>query len=136
MRAAAGNGWRIPAPPPAAFGVTDPDDAAWLAERLVPQPLRTVTEPSRLRGAVDRIPGTAIHCVPATYPFCEFGAAVGYRTQALDGPHDVTLTEMGEPRESDIFHPGWAVLGLRACFDPALRRLEGLFNLPSPRSRT
>ncbi|MDQ3785820.1 MAG: winged helix-turn-helix transcriptional regulator [Actinomycetota bacterium] len=26
---------------------------------------------------------------------------------------------MGEPRESDTFHPGWAVLGLRACFDPA-----------------
>lgn len=25
---------------------------------------------------------------------------------------------MGEPRESDTFHPGWAVLGLRACFDP------------------
>ncbi|GAB1511457.1 winged helix-turn-helix transcriptional regulator [Actinophytocola sp. KF-1] len=26
---------------------------------------------------------------------------------------------MGEPRESEAFHPGWAVLGLRACFDPA-----------------
>lgn len=26
---------------------------------------------------------------------------------------------MGEPRETDTFHPGWAVLGLRACFDPA-----------------
>ncbi len=93
VRAAAGDGWRIPAPPPAAFGVTDPDDAAWLAERLVPQPLRTFTEPTRLRGAVDRIPGTAIHCVPATYAFEEFGAAVGYRTQALDGPHDVMLTD-------------------------------------------
>jgi pimeloyl-ACP methyl ester carboxylesterase len=93
MRAAAGDGWRIPAPPPAAFGVTDPDDVACLAERLVPQPLRTFTEPTRLRGAVDRVPGTAIHCVPATYPFAEFGAAVGYRTHALDGPHDVMLTD-------------------------------------------
>ncbi|MCX2184982.1 winged helix-turn-helix transcriptional regulator [Streptomyces sp. SKN60] len=25
---------------------------------------------------------------------------------------------MGERRESEAFHPGWAVLGLRACFDP------------------
>ncbi|MFF2365486.1 winged helix-turn-helix transcriptional regulator [Streptomyces sp. NPDC058122] len=25
---------------------------------------------------------------------------------------------MGEPRVTDTFHPGWAVLGLRACFDP------------------
>ncbi|MEO3884487.1 winged helix-turn-helix transcriptional regulator [Nonomuraea sp. B5E05] len=24
---------------------------------------------------------------------------------------------MGEPRERETFHPGWAVLGLRACFD-------------------
>lgn len=25
---------------------------------------------------------------------------------------------MGEPREGETFHPGWAVLGLRACFAP------------------
>ncbi|RKE17008.1 helix-turn-helix domain-containing protein [Streptomyces sp. TLI_171] len=25
---------------------------------------------------------------------------------------------MDEPRETETFHPGWAVLGLRACFDP------------------
>lgn len=24
---------------------------------------------------------------------------------------------MGERRQSETFHPGWAVLGLRACFD-------------------
>lgn len=26
---------------------------------------------------------------------------------------------MGEPRPDETFHPGWAVLGLRSCFDPA-----------------
>ncbi|WP_316776925.1 alkyl sulfatase C-terminal domain-containing protein [Streptomyces sasae] len=26
---------------------------------------------------------------------------------------------MGERRGTEVFHPGWAVLGLRACFDPA-----------------
>ncbi|MEU0505038.1 winged helix-turn-helix transcriptional regulator [Nocardia sp. NPDC005998] len=25
---------------------------------------------------------------------------------------------MGEPRATETFHPGWAVLGLRACFNP------------------
>ncbi|MEV4062774.1 alpha/beta fold hydrolase [Nonomuraea dietziae] len=95
VRAAAetvGDGWRIPAPPPAAFGIVDGDDAAWLAARLLPQPLRTFTERTRLSGAVDRIPGTAVYCRPQTYPFDRFGAALGYRTLGLDGPHDVMLT--------------------------------------------
>ncbi|MFF6888434.1 alpha/beta fold hydrolase [Streptomyces sp. NPDC012421] len=91
--AASGDGWRIPPPPPAAFGVTDTDDAAWLADRLVPQALRTFTEATRLTGAVDRVPGTAIHCRPAAYPFDRFAAALGYRTLPLDGPHDVMLTD-------------------------------------------
>ncbi|MGW4897481.1 alpha/beta fold hydrolase [Kitasatospora sp. NPDC004240] len=96
VRAAAethGDGRLIPAPPPAAFGILDPDDATWLQARLRPQPLRTFTEPTRLSGAVDRIPGTAVHCRPPTYPFDRFGAALGYRTLPLDGPHDVMLTD-------------------------------------------
>lgn len=92
IRAAADSRGRIPAPPPAAFGITDPATASWLAPRLLPQALRTFTEPTRLTGAVDRIPGTAICCRPRTYPFDEFGVAAGYRTLALDGPHDVMLT--------------------------------------------
>jgi pimeloyl-ACP methyl ester carboxylesterase len=95
IRAAAetrGDGWQIPAPPPVAFGIIDTDDAEWLAARLLPQSLRTFTEPARLSGAVDRVPGTAIYCRPLTYPFDRFGAAIGYRTLALNGPHDVMLT--------------------------------------------
>ncbi|MFJ7964810.1 alpha/beta hydrolase [Streptomyces sp. NPDC096324] len=87
-----GHGQRIPAPSPEAFGIVDPDNSALLAARLLPQPLRTFTEGTRLTGAVDQIPGTAIHCRPGTYPFDRFGEAVGYRTRALDGPHDVMLT--------------------------------------------
>ncbi|MEV7096367.1 alpha/beta fold hydrolase [Amycolatopsis sp. NPDC051045] len=89
---AAGDGRAIPAPPPAAYGVTDPDDVAWLAPRLIPQPLRSFAETTRLSGAVDRIPGTAVWCRPQVYPFDRFGAAIGYRTLALDAPHDVMLT--------------------------------------------
>lgn len=92
LRAAAGDGDQIPAPPPAAFGIVDPDAAADLAIRMTPQPLRTFTEPTRLRGAVDGIAGTAIYCRPQVYPFERFGEAVGYRTLAVDGPHNVMLT--------------------------------------------
>ncbi|MFF1507926.1 alpha/beta fold hydrolase [Streptomyces sp. NPDC058326] len=91
--AASGDGRRIPAPPPTAFGVVGTEDAAWLADRLVPQALRTFTEATRLTGAVDRVPGTAIHCRPAAYPFDRFATALGYRTLPLDGPHDVMLTD-------------------------------------------
>ncbi|OKI12641.1 alpha/beta fold hydrolase [Streptomyces sp. CB03911] len=95
-RAAAGSlgdGRLVPAPPPAVFGITDTDDATALTARLLPQPLRTFTEPTRLSGAVDRIPGTAVHCRPLSYPFDRFGEAVGYRAHALDGPHDILLTD-------------------------------------------
>jgi pimeloyl-ACP methyl ester carboxylesterase len=87
------DGLSIPAPPPAAFGITDADDAHWLAERLRPQPLRTFTDITRLTGAVDQIPGTGIHCRPQAYPFDRFAAGLGYRTLALDGPHDVMLSD-------------------------------------------
>jgi pimeloyl-ACP methyl ester carboxylesterase len=88
-----GNAWLIPPPPPAAFGVVDPDDAAWLAPRLLAQPLRTFTDRTRLSDAVHRIPGTAIYCRPLTYPFDCFGETVGYHTIAVNGPHNVMLTD-------------------------------------------
>jgi pimeloyl-ACP methyl ester carboxylesterase len=87
-----GDGWRIPAPPPEAFGITDPADAEWLSPRLLPQPLRSFAEQTRLTGAVGRIPGTAVYCRPLTYPFDQFGKTVGYRTVPLDAPHNVMLT--------------------------------------------
>ncbi|MFC4114418.1 alpha/beta hydrolase family protein [Nonomuraea zeae] len=87
---------QVPAPAPAMFGITDPGDAAWLAPRLLPQPLRTFTETTRLSGAVDRIPGTGIYCRPQTFAFDRFAAAIGYRPVALDGPHDVMLTHPEE----------------------------------------
>ncbi|MBO2460625.1 esterase/lipase family protein [Actinomadura violacea] len=85
----------VAVPPPAAFGVDDPDDAAWLAERMRPQPARTFEEPTRLTGAADRIPGTAILCRPAVYPFEQCAKAIGYRAVPIDGPHDVMLTRPG-----------------------------------------
>ena len=91
---AAANADGLVAPPdPASFGITDPDDAHWLGQRLRTHALRSFTEPTRLTGAVDRIPGTGVHCVPETFPFARFAADLGYRTVPVDGPHDVPLTD-------------------------------------------
>ena len=87
-----GDGWLIPAPHPAVFGITEPEDARWLAARLRPQPLRTFTEPTRLGGAVDEIPGTAICCTPETLPFAGLAEQLGYQLVSVEGPHDVMLS--------------------------------------------
>lgn len=88
-------GLQVPPPPPAAFGIVDPADAAWLGKRLVAQPLRSFLDATSLSGAVDQVPGTAIHCTPATYAFEQLGKEIGYRTRALAGPHDVMITDPG-----------------------------------------
>ncbi|MEU6845613.1 alpha/beta fold hydrolase [Streptomyces sp. NPDC046716] len=65
------SGWRVPPMPeqPAPlglFGVTDPDDVAWLRTMLSDQPVRCLQQPVRLDNpAVDAIPRTHIHNVGA-----------------------------------------------------------------------
>ncbi|MEU0509154.1 alpha/beta hydrolase [Amycolatopsis sp. NPDC006125] len=62
------SGWRVPPmpelPPPAGlFGVTDPDDIAWLRTMLSDQPVRCLQQPVRLDNPATRaIPRTHIHC--------------------------------------------------------------------------
>lgn len=48
--ATSGEGWQVAPLDPDYFGVMDDDDAAWVARRCVPQPLRTFTQPVRLSG--------------------------------------------------------------------------------------
>lgn len=94
--AASDDGRYVPAPAPARFGITDPGDVEWVGAHLRPEPLASFTETTRLTGAVDRIPGTGIHCRPATFAFAQFSKAIGYRTVGLDGPHDVMLARPAE----------------------------------------
>lgn len=72
MRAAAdaeGEGWRIP-PGPLSADVT-PDDAAWLAPRRGPQPLKAFEERIRLAGKAEGLPKAYVYCTakPADDPF-------------------------------------------------------------------
>lgn len=58
--------WRIPVPAtPASFGITDPQDAAWVGQRLSNQPLGTFTQPAVARppggsASVRRAPGMPV----------------------------------------------------------------------------
>ena len=60
------SGWRVPPLPetPAGlFGVTDPDDVAWLRGMLSDQPVLCLQQPAHLDNpAVKAIPRTHIHC--------------------------------------------------------------------------
>lgn len=83
----------LPPPPTSSLGITDPDDARWVAERMRPQPLRTFTDATRLTGAVDWIPGTGVYGIESRMPFAGFVQALGYRPVPVVGPHDVMITD-------------------------------------------
>lgn len=93
---AAAEGDALPVPQAAAVGVTDPVAAAWLQPLLTPQPRRTFTEPTRLTGAVERIPCRAVLCRPGRIPFGDHAAEFGWDRVTLDSGHDAMVTVPGE----------------------------------------
>lgn len=61
-------GLTIPVPSPEAFGVTAPQDAAWLSRRLSPHPLNSYREPIRLNHPLGNgIRKTYIACLDPAY---------------------------------------------------------------------
>jgi pimeloyl-ACP methyl ester carboxylesterase len=95
------NPWRIPAPPPGMFGVTDPADAAWLAMILSDHPIRTLQQPAQLGNPdADAIPRTHIRCsavnaegltLPPVPPYQPNGSPS--RVWRLATGHDCMITE-------------------------------------------
>jgi pimeloyl-ACP methyl ester carboxylesterase len=68
MVAADGEGWFIPTSDASWWGLTDPDQIAWVNSKTTPQPLKSYTDKS---GPTDRAwahPGTAIECNPTRLP--------------------------------------------------------------------
>lgn len=61
-------GLTMPPPAPAAFGVTDPQDAAWLRRRLSPQPLHCYQQPIQLKHPLGNgLSKTYIACTRPAY---------------------------------------------------------------------
>ena len=87
------------------LGITDPDDAAWVAERLTPQPPATLFQPVRLQRDAPVIPVLFIGCGAQQMEGPELSFARASARAAhdptvevvvLDGPHNAMLTHPDE----------------------------------------
>jgi pimeloyl-ACP methyl ester carboxylesterase len=90
-----GFGWLIPVRPLARLGVTDEADVAWLTPRLTPHPWLTYTEPVRLTGACDTVPGVFVECVDWLRVFreqAERAAVLGWPVHEIATGHEAMVT--------------------------------------------
>jgi pimeloyl-ACP methyl ester carboxylesterase len=103
---AEGDGWRLPPADPTAFGITDPEDVAWVRVRLAPQPFTTFTQPLRLADPAGfGGPKTFVACVES--PPAGWRAAMierarterGWRYLELATGHDAMITAPWELAE-------------------------------------
>ncbi|GAA0901803.1 alpha/beta hydrolase [Pseudonocardia zijingensis] len=95
--AEASGGLAIPPPGAAAFGLTDPDDIAWVGRRLTPHPLRTYAEPFPLHGPLGGgRPVTYIACTDPAYPAVHGAHAIarreGWELRELAAGHDAMVS--------------------------------------------
>lgn len=80
------------------YGVTDPDDLAWMAERLTPHPWKCFEQPLRLTNedALWALPQSHIVCtstLPTRDPALMDTARAAGRLWDIDTGHDLMLTE-------------------------------------------
>ena len=86
-----GDGWRIPVPGPAVVGVSEPDDAAWLRQRMTEHPLKTFTDRATSSHGTAP-PMRAVLATPRPVPFADMAASLGIPAQQIDGGHDLMVT--------------------------------------------
>lgn len=101
-----GEGWYIPPSDASWYGVSDPDDVAWVNSKTTAQPLKTYRDPV---GPTDRAwahPGMFIECQPSTLmppmlarPRERSAVDERFRYRVLDTPHDAMVTAPGAVAE-------------------------------------
>jgi pimeloyl-ACP methyl ester carboxylesterase len=82
----------------AIYGVTDPDDAAWMAPRLTPHPWACFTQPLRMEHETDvlSLPRTSINCTSTLKlrpPEFLHRTLEGDHIFEIDTGHDLMITE-------------------------------------------
>ena len=97
--AAQNDGWRVPAFPPARFGVTSQRDTDWLQRRLVAQPLQTIEQPAP--AAAPDMARAYIYCSkPAMGAFDHFAERFRddrkWKFHDVKTGHDAMVTAPGE----------------------------------------
>lgn len=90
-------GLSMPVPDPKAFGVTDPQDTAWLKAKCTPHPLSTYEDVFKLKGPVGNgLPATYIAVKPDYAPLAASRAFAkgqsGWRYLEIDAGHDAMVT--------------------------------------------
>jgi pimeloyl-ACP methyl ester carboxylesterase len=98
-------GLSIPAPPPAAFGITDAAQTQFVANRFTPHPFNTFTSPLKLANKVG-------NGVPASYIVC---------TDPIYKPL--------EARRNWIKAAGWKMIEIKAGHDAMVIAPDGLVDL-------
>jgi pimeloyl-ACP methyl ester carboxylesterase len=94
-------GLSMPVPPPEAFGVTRPDDVAWIGDRLVPHPLKTFMSALALNNPIGNgVPATYIACTEPWYaPLASSRERVrdmGWPVREIATGHDAMVTAPSE----------------------------------------
>jgi pimeloyl-ACP methyl ester carboxylesterase len=93
------DGWLLPPGQPQDYGVTDPEDVAWLRPRMVYTPIRTFEEAVRIENpAAQVIPRVFIRCTDFPYlqPFEKKAKELGWEMHSINTGHDAMLTEPEE----------------------------------------
>jgi pimeloyl-ACP methyl ester carboxylesterase len=90
-----GFGWLVPVRSLKVLGVTDQADIDWLTPRLTPHPWKTYTDPLRLTGAADDVPGAFVECVSWMRVFQEQSERAhrrGWPIRTIDTGHEAMVT--------------------------------------------
>lgn len=91
----AGEGWKVPPIPAAAFNVNS-GDAEWVDRQCTPQPVATFQQPLQLSGGIGKV-ANVTYIVATGYEPTAFGAsyerakAKGWKTLMIQCGHDVML---------------------------------------------
>ena len=95
-------GLRIPPPDPSLWGVTSPDDVAWLRACCAPHPIKTMFDAPRLTQAWKAVP-TKHYILAGANPNPRFEAhyqwaqaQAGWTSEVIVGGHDLMVTQPGE----------------------------------------
>ncbi len=88
---------RVDPLPPALLGLRDPADVEWVVPRLVPAPLRCLTDRAVVGSGAEGVPRSYIECTEAADQkpfgvFAERGRALGWDVRTLDTGHDAMVT--------------------------------------------
>lgn len=97
-----GFGWLIPVRSLSVLGVKEQSDLDWLGPRLTPHPWLTYTEPLRLTGKADQVPGTFIECTDwmrVFTPHAERAAARSWPVHEIATGHEAMVTAPGRLAE-------------------------------------